>query len=264
MYIITIDLDGTIQGDITPQVEEYTLLQKLGLKYNTKFLQDDYRKGLLRPFFVNFIEVFKTRKPNIELFIYTASEARWAQIIVPVIEKIIDFKFNRPILTRENCDMTKHTHKSIEMIAPQLLKSIRRKHKNIKVNLDDIKKITYLIDNNHILQETSRLLKCPSYHRAIYIDPIRQLSNEQTIKHKKTIASVLLEKVYTKESIWQLLEEMYKSIKIECKKNHKLNKQQKNDQFWKAVMWIFMKSESSPEIISRLVHHFQTKQQISS
>lgn len=260
MFIIAIDLDGTIQGDISPQVEEYVLMQKIGLKYNTKGLQEDYIKGLLRPFFVNFIEVFKSKNLQIELFIYTASEPRWAQTIVPVIEKISDFKFNRPILNRRNCDMTKGKHKSIEMIAPLLLKSMKRKYKQMKLDLNDIKKNTYLIDNNHILQETRHLIKCTSYERSIYIDPLRQLNNEQTFKHKKLIAEVLLEKVYMKESIWQILEELYKSIKINCKKNHKLNKQQRTDQFWKAVMWIFMKCETSADVISRLVHHFQPKE----
>lgn len=260
MFILCIDIDGTIQGDITPQVNEYTLLNKIGLKYNTKGLQEDYQKGLLRPFFVNWIEVFKKIKPQIELFIYTASERGWAQTIVPVIEKIVDFKFNRPILTRANCDMTKVKHKSIEMIAPQLLRSMKRKHKNLKLDLSIIKKITYLIDNNLILQEENHLLKCPSYERAIYIDPLRQLSNDQAIKHKKIIAAVILEKVYTRESIWQLLEELYRSIKVECRNSHKLNKQQKSDQFWKAVMWIFMKSEDSSDIVKRLIHHFQPKE----
>ena len=83
MFIIAIDIDGTIQGDITPQVNEYTLINKIGLKYNSKnYLQEDYQKGLLRPFFVNFIDVFKKRKPQIELFIYTASEPGWANTIV--------------------------------------------------------------------------------------------------------------------------------------------------------------------------------------
>ena len=261
MFIIAIDIDGTIQGDITPQVNEYTLINKIGLKYNSKnYLQEDYQKGLLRPFFVNFIDVFKKRKPQIELFIYTASEPGWANTIVPVIEKVVDFKFNRPILTRANCDMTKVKHKSIEMIAPQLLRSMKRKHKNLKLDLDVIKKITYLIDNNFILQEENYLLKCPSYDRAIHIDPLRQLSNEQAIKYKKIIAAVILEKIYTKESIWQLLEECYRSVKLECRKSHKINKQHKSDQFWKAVMWIFMKSEDSADIVKRLIHHFQPKE----
>ena len=260
MFIIAIDIDGTIQGDITPQVNEYTLINRIGLKYNKNHLQEDYQKGLLRPFFANFIELYKKRKPQIELFIYTASEPGWAHTIVPVIEKVVDFKFNRPILTRANCDMTKFKHKSIEMIAPQLLRSMKRKHKSLKLDLDVIKQITYLIDNNLILQEDKYLLKCPSYERTIYIDPLRQLSNDQAIKNKKIIADIILDKIYTKESIWQLLEELYRTVKIECRKSHKLNKQHKSDQFWKAVMWIFMKSENSSDIIKRLIHHFQPKE----
>lgn len=259
MYIIAIDIDGTIQGDITPQVEEYTLLNRLGMKYNTKELQEDYRKGLLRPYFVNFIEAYKSKAPSIELFIYTASEPGWAQTIVPVIEKVVDFRFNRPILHRSNCDMSQHKHKSIEMIAPHLLRSMRRKHKGMKITLGEIKKMTFLIDNNYILQENDHLLKCPSYERTVYIDPLRNLSNAQTIKHKKLIAAVLLERVYTKESIWQLMEEVYRSIRTKCKKSHSQNKHHKSDQFWKAVMWIFMKSETSTDIMRRMIHHFQLK-----
>ena len=74
MFIIAIDIDGTIQGDITPQVNEYTLINKIGLKYNKNYLQEDYLKGLLRPFFANFIEVFKKKQPQVELFIYTITD----------------------------------------------------------------------------------------------------------------------------------------------------------------------------------------------
>ena len=36
-YILLIDLDGTIQGDITPQLKEYVLQKSLGIKSNKNF-----------------------------------------------------------------------------------------------------------------------------------------------------------------------------------------------------------------------------------
>ena len=36
--VLLIDLDGTVQGDILPQVEEHKLINKLPVKINRKFL----------------------------------------------------------------------------------------------------------------------------------------------------------------------------------------------------------------------------------
>ena len=259
MLILALDIDGTIQGDISPQVEEYTLMKQVGLKYNTKLLFEDYNKGLLRPYFVDFIRAIKQKNLPVELYIYTASEPSWAQTIVPVIEKIVDYRFNRPIFTRAHCDMTKSKHKSLDLIATPILRSLKKKHKGYNFDVEAIKKMTLLIDNNFILQQEDRLIKCPTYERTIQLDPLRQLDSSSTIKYKHIIAAVILEKLYTKESIWYLLEEVYGKVKMRSKRHHKSNKKSRNDQFWKAISWIFMKGENCSDIASRLVFHFQGK-----
>ena len=78
--VILIDLDGTIQGDVAPQLREYNLIRHLKLKNSTKKShKNDYIKGLLRPYFIDFIRLMKTKYHNkVELFIYTASEKTWA------------------------------------------------------------------------------------------------------------------------------------------------------------------------------------------
>ena len=257
MLVLLIDIDGTIQGDISPQVQEYTLIKKLGLKkYNTKLLLEDYAKGLMRPKFVDFIDAYKEKNIGVELFLYTASEPRWAKCIVPVIEKAVGFKFNRPIFTRNHCDMSKNKHKSLDLIAKPLSRAISKKH-GVRVSNDAIKKCSFLIDNNFVLQEESHLIKCPTYDRVVHIDPLRQLDNSEIYKFKRPIAGMLLGKEFSKESVWQLLEEVYQHVKIKCMKSHKSDKQSRKDEFWKFLKVIYNKSETGSDFIRTVITHIR-------
>ena len=134
-YILLIDLDGTIQGDITPQLKEYNLIKSLKLNISAKKShKNDYIKGLMRPHFADFIKLIKRKYlNNVELFIYTASHKTWAHYIVPIIESIIGFKFNRPIFTREHCFIKSYDDKAknIDYVKYHVIKSLRSKHGKI-------------------------------------------------------------------------------------------------------------------------------------
>lgn len=255
MLVFVIDLDGTVQGDVYPQIQEYVFLKSLNMKYNSKFLSEDYSKGLLRPHFKKFVDAVQSRNRThnmkVEMFIYTASETKWASVIVPVIEKLIGFKFNRPLFTRAHCDMSVDKHKSLKQISPSIVRTLRKKFGNV-VNSEGVMRNTYLIDNNFVLQDPGHLVKCPSYERVIYIDPLRQLSNQEAQQHKKQICATILRRKYNNESIWEILEGVYRAIKENHRSNHRANKKSKKDAFWNAMAVVVQSSQTPSDIIVKL------------
>ena len=72
---------------------------------------------------------------NIEIFIYTASIKSWANFLIPKIEKLVNYKFNRPILSREGyVNINNYPQiKSIEVVKPIIYKKL-----NIKVSFNSI------------------------------------------------------------------------------------------------------------------------------
>lgn len=175
--IFLLDLDGTLQGDIYPQVVEYELIRKLNqvvekkVHYDTKKLFNDMSKGLIRPYVKEALIAIKEKHSNVEFFVYTASSDEWAKFLLP---RIVHYLFgtktniiNRPFLTRSDClDSGK---KSIEKVKPKIIKALRNKYDN----LDNI----YLVDNNVVLEfnEIERLILCPSYDFKVVNCPMRNL-----------------------------------------------------------------------------------------
>ena len=152
--VLLIDLDNTIIGNITPQINEYYLIKDINkklkkinknqIRYNTKLLHEELEKYIIRPKFSKFVRNIN-KYDNIELFIYTASENSWANYIIKQIEKVINYKFNRPIFTRNNLVINEKGkyRKSINVVKPLIIKCLKKKK---KYNLENIKYIA-LIDN---------------------------------------------------------------------------------------------------------------------
>jgi hypothetical protein len=234
-YVLLLDLDGTIQGDISPQIQETNLLKALNLKQNSKFLKSDYTRGLLRPYFKDFItEIFKSHA-NVELFVYTASEKKWAHQIVGVIESIIGRRFNRPIFTREDCKMTIEQHKSLAHVKPKILKSLRKKYDSV-YSEEMLTGKMYLIDNNHVLKEKEYLLKCPTYNHAVLVDVLRNINMDKRIQHHKQISKFC--SLDISNNLWEMYKNVYLNLYEKSKqcreRNHKLK-----DAYWKKVTLLF-------------------------
>jgi len=236
-YVILIDLDGTIQGDVMPQLREFNLIRNLNLKTSlNKSHRNDYIKGLLRPYFTDFIKLIKSKyNGTVELFIYTASDKVWAHHVVPIIESIIGFKFNKPIFTREHCrvgllDKTK----SIKYVKEHVIKSLRPKYGKIVTD----QKI-FLIDNNDVLEDTKGLIKCYTYDKAIFLNILRNIPENVIHKRFSEIGKHLLNTRCSSE--WEMRKHIYdvafkKYIYYENK-----NKSYENDTYWKKVILIFKK-----------------------
>lgn len=90
--VVVLDLDGTIIGDITPQIVSWEICNDIkssggGNFYKPKDLYAKLQGGIIRPYFAEFIKSLKKNIPNIEFFIFTASEKKWAMNIIGYIEK---------------------------------------------------------------------------------------------------------------------------------------------------------------------------------
>ena len=235
--VLLIDLDGTVQGDILPQVEEHKLINKLPVKINRKFLSGDYTKGLLRPYFTHFVNMIeKQHAGRIEMFIYTASEKKWAYHIVPIIESITGVKFNRPIFTRNECNMEKQAHKSLAAVKPKIMRSLRKSYSGIthKSSLDNM---IFLIDNSHVLEESKFLLKCPTYGYAVNVDILRNIPADLQKKFHADISSHF--GLPISRNVWEL----YKNIYLYAYKTYltitKGNLPYSKDRYWKKVYMVF-------------------------
>lgn len=235
-YVFLIDLDQTIQGNISPQIREYILCKSINIKPSVKFYQGDFENGLLRPYFKLFIKYIKMNYKNkIELFVYTASEKKWANYIIPIIETLIDFKFNRPILNRTHCNMNEKEHKSISYVDKHVLRTLKKKYQYVN-NINDLKNRIFLIDNNYVLKESPYLIKCPSYDHTVFVNTLRNIpENIQKQKYKEIGESLFNLKP---KSYFHMLKIVYDQSFKQYIMYEENNSMYKNDKFWKVVVKI--------------------------
>lgn len=161
--IVILDLDGTIIGDITPQILLYELskIKDLNVKFTKKTLKQKIKKGLIRQKFKTFINSLH----NVEFFIYTAAEHSWALFIIKCIEENLNIKFNKPIFTRNYCIITEslEIRKDVDKIKQKIISTLLKKYNNLNTELDNL----MIIDNNsgvYYNKWGNNLLLCPTYN----------------------------------------------------------------------------------------------------
>jgi hypothetical protein len=194
--VILLDIDGTLIGEILPQVIEWQLVstfRKEFLRSYKLFLIDALKTELLRPGFSNFFH--KLESLHIEFFIYTASESKWANYLVPCIESACNVKFNRPVFTREHMVFETQKNgdsyhmKSIEKILPLINKTLAKKGWKIPATISQC----MIIDNNYTLvsNELKRVAKCSSYKSIFPFDMLRFIPSTMIMENKSEIISHL-------------------------------------------------------------------------
>ena len=215
--IILLDMDGTMIGRINPQLCEYEVLSVLN-KNKIKQLRADIvvkmRHGIVRPGLKTFCERMNEDSHPTELFVYTASDDKWAKFLVPLIEEAIGFKFNRPLLTRQHCHSVSGDYKkSIAHVAPLIFKTLKGKYP-ILASSEEARKNTILIDNNHrvmllpshvtnsktvvsreqtdaIAESADRLVKCPTYNYEYHTDVLAKVDPDALKTRFNEIISTL-------------------------------------------------------------------------
>jgi hypothetical protein len=181
--VILLDLDKTLIGDIVPQSEEYYIIKSINnelknldkktISFNFKRLQNELREHIIRPYLLKFLNLARSYN-NIEIYIYTASDDKWAKTLIPNIEKAINFRFNRPIFTRNNTIIKNNNFKkSIKNIKPFIYKSIKNKY-----NLNNQNQLEYIMlfdDTRNVLLEKRLQINVPGYNTLYQIDYLRNI-----------------------------------------------------------------------------------------
>lgn len=247
--VILLDLDHTIQGNVKPQINEYSLLQHLNYpckKMKNKVLRDytntihiDLSKGLLRPYFKRFIVKLRARYPNIEFFVYTASEDKWAKVIVRMIESYLGICINKYIFTRNHCVITQDGRymKSIKKNTPILQRLLKKKYyPNTSVSKTFLDHV-YLVDNNNVLfpEESKYLIPCKDYEATIVGDPLRNIPMQLIGKQYKNIGQLLYPNKSFK-TLYELMTYHYNVLARTEREFEETNLKAKEDTFWKRLL----------------------------
>lgn len=246
-FVILLDLDQTIQGDVGPQLQEYQFIKYLNeevvnkskrLLQNKQDVIKDMKEGLLRPHFKRFIVKMKQRYPTCEFFIYTASEDSWGKYIASIIQETIQVKFNKRIFTRSDCIYNENKNgymKSIEKVSPFIYSELKRKGYELKGNKKNYQfNNIFLIDNSNVLypNELKHLLKCDDYKGKVYVDCLRNIPNSFIKKHFKQIGQYLLQETVSNEI--DLYRRYYAQLHFmntyQLETNQHINRK---DKFWK-------------------------------
>lgn len=233
-FVFIIDLDGTIIGDCVYQCELYKIhliLRKLGVKVKiNEVLESSYKEKtkLLRPYFSYFIQKIRKHFPDTHFYIYTASEKKWGSKEIEIIEKNINFKFNRPLFTRMEC-MTVQSGSKVEY-----RKSIEMIKRKIKIKDPEI----IVIDDKDVyIDNNNRLINCDCYNYKYFCNywdyiPLSKIKNKVFLNYLTTlIDSKRLNPSYSQVTMKNKIE-YYRWLYDKCTELNKNNREYKDDDFW--------------------------------
>jgi hypothetical protein len=263
--VVLLDLDGTIIGNISPQVCEWELLMQHAPKRMKQFkenLHSQLHQGLLRPHFISFIDFMKHNYNNAEIFIYTASESKWAHVIIACIEQLTGITFNRPLFTRANCIATSSDlKKSFDKVIPLMYNKLKH---NYSIDTQaSLKQHIIMVDNYHEVlvsgSQERRLVKCPTYSFTCFYDVLRLLDEEVVKTNYLVISETLVSyKMFPNISSSQAYSyEVFKVLYFEMLASNVKNSIKQNsiqDSFWQQLMQSMSKIDSSQFKDSTIKH----------
>lgn len=244
--VFIIDLDGTIIGDCIYQTEIYKIsliLGKLGHKIKINdILEEHYneKNKLIRPYFSTFISKMKEIMPNVYFYVYTASEKKWGEKEIKIIEKNLNIKFERPIFTRNDCATIVEDNNKISF-----LKSIEHIKKKIKLPNPEI----IIIDDKEVYIDNShRLINCKIYNYKYFCNywdyiPISKIKNKVFLKFLSSLIETnRLNPVYITNTNKNKCN-YYKWLYLKTNEINKSNKKYKKDNFWLSLTKIITENK---------------------
>lgn len=193
---IVLDIDGTIIGDISLQVCEWEILRRFHPKKLRQLRQSiiqQLQSGMMRSGLADFLSLIKKEYEHTEFLLYTASEEKWAQFLIPCIESACGFKFGRPIFTRKDCvHVSRNITKSLSKISGKVMKSYKSRYPTLK-NTKAIVKNMIMIDNNNLLcsKEVNRCIECPTYNFMYPYNVLQHVEDHVLQKEFQTVANIL-------------------------------------------------------------------------
>lgn len=267
-YIFIIDIDGTMVGNVSFQVHQFTLhntLKKHGFKSAKQYAIPpafNPNAKLVRPGFGNFIKTMqKFYNGNVHFFVYTASEKQWANQEIAWIEKTHDIKFTRPIFTRDDCivDAAGNYRKTIGRVFPRIMRIVC-KQKSIS-NHDKsyiLENQLLIIDNNAVYTDRSdKLLLCPDYNYAVFENLLHGVPNEarQHPDIQKSILSLVNQGVlcptnHKTDDAMRILARQYEWLHVKCKTLIEINTSFEDDEFWHHLRKLILENQLKTYTVS--------------
>tara|TARA_B110000444_G_scaffold250903_1_gene277997 strand:+ start:146 stop:1024 length:879 start_codon:yes stop_codon:yes gene_type:complete len=200
-YIFIFDIDNCIIGNINYPITESILLDLIKMTCTQKKISNKcskkvnfvnvLKKGLLRPYFINFVKFIKKKYKNVELYVYTNSSYNWTYGgLVENIEKASKIKFNKPYFTRENSyQLNDNFPKSLSNVFKIIISRLQNKYKILK-NKKEVLKIfnnnVVFIDDiqNNLKDYPGKQIVCPKYEFNKPYDIIKKIKKENKIKNE--------------------------------------------------------------------------------
>lgn len=225
-YIFIFDIDNCIIGDVEYPVIESNLLEIIKMSCDSKNITkkckksinfvNELKKGLLRPYFVNFIKFLRKKYKKLELYVYTNSSYSWTHGgLVENIEKASGVKFNKPYFTRENSnfDLSKSLTNVYKIIVKNLVKKYRSlNNKNMIKEL--FKNKVVFIDNikDNLNDYPEKQITCPSYDFNYPYDILKKVKRKYNFKNE----------IFKEKNIDEFIETNIKSPKFYKKQTNKI------------------------------------------
>ena len=276
-YVVLIDLDGTIVGNVSCLVGEWLLLQekdKRKIRLYKNFVLKQLQNGIIRPNFADFCAMTSKHLSNVEYFVYTASGTSWANFLIPCIEEVCGIRFQRPIFTRKFCILKNGDYrKSIEDVLPEILKRLKKQYPDLK-NISQLQDMVCLIDNNEVLgkNEKHKLIKCPTYDFIDYYDVFTRFNIDLIEKDTDctSVAKNLMQyglfpnssksniprNVFKYQYYYQLCQNIKNAILHE---QSNVNSSPTTDKFWLILAHIITHMSSSLKFDKRTIQKIQMR-----
>ena len=237
--VILLDFDNTIVGDISWLSWEYSLVRAnhRRIRYQHTLIEGDLNNGLVRPYFVEFIKIMKSRYHNVEFFVYTASDKRWAEFIISKIEKVLGIRFNRPIFARDSCITINNSYyKSIEKIQKVLCTALKPKY-GLLTSYKDFQSLVLIDNNPRSLIEREFQITCPNYNYIQPINVLRHFNRPNIPVMASTLNKLLTPKTHFPNSSPDAFFNAYYTYLSSAYLNASMvNNKEKNDNFWKYML----------------------------
>lgn len=247
-FVFLLDLDGTMQGNVLPQLNEYELHEAMRahdkrVKYSVNQLLSDMTRGLIRPHLRKALVDIKAKHPEVEFFVYTASSDQWAKFLLPKIMRFLfksgDDVVNPMFLARSDCLPT--GMKSLANVRPKVARALRAKYPHATF------KHMYLVDNSFVLheQEAPRLIHCPTYDYKVVNCPLRNFSPQVIERHFRHLSMLLLRE--PSKSKLHFIRKYYNRAFKEFVETDANNARYANDTYWLRFRAVFMRYRALTE-----------------
>lgn len=245
--VILLDFDGTLVGDVEWLASEYTLFQNQTIvkpiKYQPAYVAQDLDNGLIRPYLREFLLMSKERYPQMEFFVYTASETEWAEFIIPRVEQRLGIKFHRPFFTRAHCVLRQGSYiKSLDTVRPIIYKRLAKAYHMKSVT--DIQSLILIDNTPNVLTDSRVQVVCPTYDYQYPVDLTRQIpmtALESFIPWLRPVVAPT-KRFKNMQQFWFYFHRFMAELYI---KSYNANKQFLRDQYWKRVTQAFSETDLS-------------------